>query len=159
MVGPQSQTHDRSSRTGTVIARLPDSLGRVPNADLDGPWFKVEGAESSEFVLALRRRAESWPASPAIQPSNTGGWLRSRFVITYADRIDPTQRSVIESFRVDFDGTIVLAARVASERVDQGGLFERNRPEGDEPVKLAQGGADACTRAAAEWFFRQLFES
>ena len=66
---------------------------------------------------------------------------------------------MIESFRVDYDGHVALAARVASEHVDQGGLFGNERPEGDEPAELARGGAADRAQAAAAWFRQQLFAS
>jgi hypothetical protein len=60
------------------------------------------------------------------------------------------------SFRVDFDGNRAMAARVASEHVDQGSLFGGERPEGDDPVQLASGSPHDCAAAAADWFRRQL---
>jgi hypothetical protein len=135
------------------------TLAPVASLESGGEWFQVGDAEASEFVLALRSHAVLWPSSPSTLPANTGGWLGPRFLITYADRIDPERNAVIESFRVDYDGAVALAARVASEHVDLGGLFGSERPEGDEPTELARGGAADCAQAAAAWFCRQLFPS
>ena len=75
---------------------------------------------------------------------------------TYADRSNAQHTAIVDSFRVDFDGTRALAARVASEHVDQGSLFGDERPEGDEPVVLASGTPIECADAAAAWFQQHL---
>src|SRR4051794_20180942 len=92
-------------------------------------WFEVDGAED-EFLSHLRQHAHRWPPMSRTRPVDTGGWTRTGFLITYADRIDRAHRAVQASFRVDFDGNRAMAARVASEHVDQGSLFAGERPEG-----------------------------
>ena len=119
-------------------------------------WFEVEGAEEDEFLRELRSRARSWPSIPTTEPIDTGGWLRTGFLITYADRDDAEHRAVLASFRVDFDGTRALAARVSPGYVEVGSFFGELRPEGDEPVELCSGSPRECGAAAAEWFQRRL---
>jgi hypothetical protein len=118
-------------------------------------WFEVDGADGA-FLAHLREQARDWPPMPATRPIDTGGWWREGFLITYADRSNEEHTAIVESFRVDFDGTRARAARVASEHVDQGGFFSLERPEGDDPVEIASGTPVECADAAAAWFRRQL---
>jgi hypothetical protein len=104
----------------------------------------------------LRERARRWPPMASTRPLDTGGWTRPGFLIAYADRSDRDHPAVQTSYRVDFDGVRALAARVASEHVDQGSFFGGEQPEGDHPVELASGSPAECADAAAAWFHRQL---
>ena len=124
-------------------------------------WFEVEveGAGHEAFVTALRASAASWPPSARTSPANTGGWVQDGFVITYADVNDTEANVIVNSFRVDFDGTRALAARVTPSHVDQGSLFGSDRPEGLEPVELSGTGPDECAAAAATWYRRRLVPS
>lgn len=121
-------------------------------------WFEVEAAGHEGFVAALRACAASWPRIDRTRPVDTGGWVMDDgSLITYADLSHPTRDLILESFRVDFDGTRALAARVASEQVQNGSLLTGDRPEGDSPVELATGDPEACAAAAAAWYQRRLF--
>lgn len=118
-------------------------------------WFEVDGADD-DFIGQLRELARDWPAMATTRPNNTGGWRRDGSLITYADRSDAEHAAIVASFRVDFDGNRALAARVASEHVDQGSFFSSERPEGDHPVQIASGTSVQCARAAAVWFHAKL---
>jgi hypothetical protein len=118
----------------------------------DALWFDAEGAGANEFLSVLRELASEWPESTATTSRNTGAWIRSGFVIAYADRSDPVRNAVVRSFRVDYDGRRAFAAEVSPEHVDQGGFFDVNRPEGDAPIEIADGDARTCAVAAASWF-------
>lgn len=122
-------------------------------------WFEVEDAGHEAFVAALRACAASWPPREGTTPVDAGGWVMDDgFLITYADVSDPTQNVILDSFRVDFDGTRALAARVSSEHVQTGSLLTSDRPEGDSPVELATGDPEECAAAAAAWYHRQIFQ-
>jgi hypothetical protein len=114
-------------------------------------WFEVDGAEGA-FLVQLRARARDWPAIATTRPDDTGGWWQDGLLITYADRSNTQHTAIVESFRVDFDGTRALAARVASEHVQEGSFFRLERPEGDDPVEIASGSPPECADAAADWF-------
>lgn len=70
---------------------------------------------------------------------------------------DPKANAIEDSFRVDFDGSRALAARVSPEHIQEGSLLTGERPEGDPPVEIAAGTPDECAAAAASWYRRQLF--
>lgn len=104
----------------------------------------------------MREQAGRWRPLTTTGPLDTGGWTRPGFLITYADRSDRDHSAVQASYRVDFDRGRALAARVASQHVDQGSFFGGEQPEGDDPVELASGTPAECADAAAAWFYGQL---
>jgi len=90
--------------------------------------------------VQLRARARDWPAIVTTRPDDTGGWWQDGLLITYADRSNAQHSAIVESFRVDFDGTRVLAARVASEHIQEGSFFSLEGAEGDDPVESLPAG-------------------
>lgn len=118
-------------------------------------WFEVEDG-GGDFLARLREQARRWPALPGTTAEDTFGWQRSEGLITYADVVDHARHRVTASYRVDYDGERVLAARVSGEHVDQWSLFGPTLPEGDDPVELARGGPVECADAAAAWYLERL---
>ena len=114
---------------------------------MSADWFPLDDeCEPSlrRFLAALREHTRDWP--PDVDPENSGAFLIDGLLITYVDVSDHAERCVVETFRVDFDGSSVYADRVDSERVDEGTVAGLG----------ATGSPESCAAEAARWYLSQI---
>ena len=120
-------------------------------------WFPLDDeCEPSlrRFLSALREHTRDWP--PNLDPEESGAFLIDGLLITYVDVSDDDVPCVVETFRVDFDGSSVYADRVARGVSRWDG--HRPRRRGQPRVLRRRGRAlvPAASSGAAverhEWF-------
>jgi hypothetical protein len=110
-------------------------------------WFELSDAcdeVRERFLAALREHTRDWP--PSVDPEDSGAFLIDGLLITYVDVCDDDERSIVATFRVDFDGSSVYADRVSSGAVEQGRVAGLG----------AAGSPESCAAEAARWYLQQV---